>query len=110
MGGDDFTAVITSIIADHFERQYREDPRRDPKTMARLRQSSRKYKEILSANREVMINEPSLFHGHDITFTLTREEYEEECMSLISALLRPIEVMLEKMNRSLVPATVSSHE
>ena len=31
-------------------------------------------------------------------------------MSLISALLRPIEVMLEKMNRSLVPATVSSHE
>ena len=110
VGGDDFTAVITSIIADHYERQYREDPRRDPKTMARLRQSSRKYKEILSANREVMINEPSLFHGHDITFTLTREEYEEECMSLISALLRPIEVMLEKMNRSLVLMTVSSHE
>lgn len=110
VGGDDFTAVISAIIADHYERQYREDPRRDPKTMARLRQSSRKYKEVLSANREVIISEPNLYQGHDVLFTLTREEFEEECVTLIDKLVRPIESLLEKMNRPLVRLRGGVHE
>ena len=109
IGGDDFTAVISAIIADYYEKQYREDPRKDPKTMARLRQSSRKYKEVLSANREVIINEPNLYQGHDVMFTLTREEFEEECSALIDKLVRPIESLLEKMNRPLVPFVSGSH-
>ena len=110
VGGDDFTAVISAIIADHYERQYREDPRRDPKTMARLRQSSRKYKEVLSANREVIISEPNLYQGHDVLFTLTREEFEEECVTLVDKLVRPIESLLEKMNRPLVRLRGGFHE
>ena len=72
------------------------------KTMNRLRLQSRKYKEILSANREVLISESNLLNGHDIQFTLSREEFEEDSISLIEKLLLPLSLLFQKLSLSLV--------
>ena len=102
IGGSDFTAVISSIIADRFEQQYREDPLQDMKVVARLRENSQKYKEILSANREVQINEPNLLAGKDIQFVLYREEFEEDSMTLFDKLLRVLQNLIERLNLNIV--------
>ena len=102
VGGEDFTNIVASIIADYYESQFKEDPRHDMKTMNRLRLQSRKYKEILSANREVLISESNLLNGHDIQFTLSREEFEEDSISLIEKLLLPLSLLFQKLSLSLV--------
>lgn len=98
VGGEDFTSIVSGIIADAYEQAYKEDPRHDVKAMNRLRIQSRKYKEVLSANREVRVSEPNLMNGHDVELTLQREEFEEEASSLIERVLSPVVLLLQKLH------------
>ena len=102
VGGNDFTNVVTGILADRFEQEYHVDPRQDAKTNARLRSSSQKYKEILSANREVEINENGLYGGKDLHFVLQRDEFDEDALNVVEAILQPLQTLLERLNLSVV--------
>ena len=102
VGGDDFTNVLLSNIADFFEQEYKEDPRKNVKTYNRLRMQSQKYKEILSANREVLITEANLIDGKDLQFTLSREEFEEDCVSILHRISKMVEDLLHSLHLSKV--------
>lgn len=104
MGGDDFTAVVTSILRDRYEQKFHQDPFTDTKTYARLRTQSEKYKEILSANREVLVNEAAVYENEDLRFTLTRDEFEEEARGVLNEVLIPFHRLMKKLNRKMVGA------
>lgn len=106
VGGEDYTNVIASLIAEFCEKEFKQDPRREMKTMNRLRIQSRKYKEILSANREVLVSEANFMNDRDIQFILTREEFEEESASLLEKILQPIAYLLQKVNIPMVQIIV----
>ena len=102
MGGDDFTNVVMGVLTDRFESAFHVDPRADSHLCARLRADSQRYKEILSANREVQISESSVFEGHDLQFTLTREEFEDDAITVVDQILHPLQALLEKLNMGVV--------
>lgn len=102
VGGDDFTNVVMGVLTDRFESAFHVDPRADSHLCARLRADSQRYKEILSANREVQISESSVFEGHDLQFTLTREEFEDDAITVVDQILHPLQALLEKLNMGVV--------
>ena len=102
IGGEDFTSVVLSILRDRYEQQFHHDPFDDQKLHVRLRMQSEKYKEILSANREVLVNEASVWNGEDLRFMLTREEFEEEASEVLAKVLLPFNRLEEKMKMKLV--------
>ena len=101
VGGEDFTNGVLSILRDRYEQQFHHDPFDDLKLHARLRMQSEKYKEVLSANREVLVNEASVWKGEDLRFMLTRAEFEEEVTGVLSKVLLPFTRLEQKLKLKL---------
>jgi molecular chaperone DnaK (HSP70) len=68
------------------------------KIYEKLRPSARKYKEVLSANKEVFITVMGVEGGDDLQTKVTREEFEEMNKYILSEVYTPIEDVLKKSN------------
>ena len=71
------------------------------KIYEKLRSSTRKYKEVLSANKEVFITVMGVEGGDDLQTKITREEFEEVNKYIIDEVYSPIEDVLKKTNLTL---------
>ena len=68
------------------------------KIYEKLRQSARKYKEVLSANKEVFITVMGVEGGDDLQTKITRDEFEEMNKYVLDEVYSPIEDVLKKTN------------
>ena len=68
------------------------------KIYEKLRPSARKYKEVLSANKEVFITIMGVEGGDDLQTKITRDEFEEINKYLINEVYSPIDDVLKKSN------------
>ena len=71
------------------------------KVYEKIRPSAIKYKEVLSANKEVYITVIGVEGGDDLQTKITRDEFEEANKDIISKVYDPIEEVLKKTNMTL---------
>lgn len=80
VGGFMFDKALVEIMVDHFntnpKRKGKEDIRSNPRIMKRLFKEVSKYKEILSANNNVIVKLPELDGEINLDMTITREQFE----------------------------------
>ncbi len=93
LGGEDFDSAVVDHLAGEFQRQHGVDLRRDPLTLARLRDAAQKAKHELSWALSTEVNLPFLTaaHGHPLHLaaTLSRRELERLARPLIERTLGP---------------------
>lgn len=100
LGGYAFDYELVKIIAEQFdkkpERQGKESVLETPKIYRRLMKEVSKYKEILSANKEVHIRIVEIADGITLEFTLQRTEFEERIKPIIERSRPAFQKILEK--------------
>jgi molecular chaperone DnaK (HSP70) len=76
-GAREFDYLIAKHISDIFEKKYGCDPMSAPKIKIRLMDYIAKIRKTLTVNKEIGLNIDSLMDGEDLTYNLTREEFEK---------------------------------
>ena len=98
LGGEDLDSAVVDALAGEFQRQHGIDLRRDPMTLARLRDAAQKAKHELSWQLSTEINLPFLTaaNGHPLHLaaTLSRRELERLARPLIERTLEPCQRVL----------------
>ncbi|TAE46218.1 MAG: molecular chaperone DnaK [Bacteroidetes bacterium] len=93
LGGDDFDQVIIDWLAEEFRRDHNVDPRKDPKSLQRLKEAAETAKIELSSGTQSEINLPYLSMDASgpkhLERTLTRAKFEQLADSLFERCLTP---------------------
>ena len=102
IGGKVFDKNMVRLMMKKFDelpsRKGKKSIMDNKKIYEKLRQAARKYKEVLSANKEVFITVMGVEGGDDLQTKITREEFEEMNKYLIDEVYSPIEEVLKKTN------------
>ena len=100
LGGSDFDKVLINMIAERFnalkERQGKPDVRENPKVIKRLLKEVNKLKDILSANKQVVVKLGELADYVTLHTTIERKEFEDAAASYFARVAAPIEQALNK--------------
>ena len=104
VGGLKYDLIIANHFAETFDalksRQGKKSIKTTPKFFLKLLKAANKYKEILSANKEALVQVEGLNDGEDFFMTLHRSTLEELCRNEFSQLVSPIEKVLMIANRT----------
>ena len=102
IGGKVFDRNMVKLMMKKFDelpiRKGKKPIMDNKKIYEKLRPSARKYKEVLSANKEVFITVMGVEGGDDLQTKVTREEFEEMNKYILSEVYTPIEDVLKKSN------------
>ena len=105
LGGKRFDKNLCKLMMKKFDelpiRKGKKSVIGNKKVYERLRSSAIKYKEVLSANKEVFITVIGVEGGDDLQTKITRDEFEEINKDLISRVFSPIEDVLKKTNMTI---------
>ena len=100
VGGYAFDMEIVKIIADRFDslpqRSGKTSIMENDKILRRLMKEVPRFKEVLSANKEVPIKLPEIADGIEIDFVLTRAEFEEKIDHIIQKMSKAFEEILKR--------------
>lgn len=96
LGGRNFDHLMFSWINEEIKAKYKIDPSTRPKAVLRLIQALKKSKHMLSALREVPLNVDSLMDDVDISFSISRSQFEELSTPLIQRFLAPVKQVLSQ--------------
>ena len=100
LGGSDLDKVLINMIAERFnslkERQGKPDVRENPKVIKRLLKEVAKLKDILSANKQVVVKLGELADYVSLHTTIERKEFEDAAASYFARVSAPIEEALTK--------------
>lgn len=100
LGGKRFDKNLALLMMKKFdelpERKGKKSVMGNKKVYEKIRPSAIKYKEVLSANKEVHITVIGVEGGNDLQTKITREEFEEVNKDLIDKVYNPIEDVLKK--------------
>jgi molecular chaperone DnaK (HSP70) len=98
LGGSDFDKVLINMIAERFnalkERQGKLDVRENPKVIKRLLKEVNKLKDILSANKQVVVKLGELADYVSLNTIIERKEFEDAAASYFARVAVPIEQAL----------------
>ena len=104
LGGCAFDSILVDIFAEKFNelpsRQGMADVRENERALVKLYKEATTIKEILSASKTARVNIPELLNSTDLTFELTRKEFEERAQMLFARIEAPILKALEEANLS----------
>ena len=93
LGGDDFDSKIIDWMTEEFIKDTNIDLRRDPVALSRMREAAEKAKIELSSSTMAEINLPCIatIEGipRNLSLTLSREQFEQQCANLINAIKEP---------------------
>ena len=102
IGGKVFDKNMVRLMMKKFDelpsRKGKKSIMDNKKIYEKLRASARKYKEVLSANKEVFITVMGVEGGDDLQTKITREEFEEMNKYVLDELYTPIQDVLDKTN------------
>ena len=105
LGGKRFDKNLCKLMMKKFDelsiRKGKKSVLGNKKVYERIRPSATKYKEVLSANKEVYITVIGVEGGDDLQTKITRDEFEEVNKDLIDKLYSPIEDVLKKTNMTI---------
>ena len=105
LGGKRFDKNLALLMMKKFdelpERKGKKSVMGNKKVYEKIRPSAIKYKEVLSANKEVYITVIGVDGGDDLQTKITREEFEEVNKDLIDKVYNPIEEVLQKTNMTI---------
>ena len=105
IGGKVFDKNMVRLMMKKFDelpsRKGKKSIMDNKKIYEKLRPTARKYKEVLSANKEVFITVMGVEGGDDLQTKITREEFEEANKYIIEEVYSPIEDVLKKTNLTL---------
>ena len=105
LGGKRFDKNLCKLMMKKFDelptRKGKKSVYENKKVYEKMRPSAIKYKEVLSANKEVYITVIGVEGGDDLQTKITREEFEEVNKDLISRVYNPIEDVLKKTNMTI---------
>ena len=86
-GAREFDYLIAEKLSYEFQKRYGIDPLDSPKAKISLINAINKSRKTLTVNKEVTISVDSLMDGQDLTYNLTRKEFE----NIISPTLQKFE-------------------
>lgn len=95
-GGRNFDEAIVNYCIEESKSKYKLDIRSNVKAMFRLRLAAEKTKKILSANVNSSLNVESIMNDMDISFMVSRNQFEEWCEPLLSRVHVPLEEAIQK--------------
>ena len=105
LGGKRFDKNLCKLMMKKFDelptRKGKKSVYENKKVYEKMRPSAIKYKEVLSANKEVYITVIGVEGGDDLQTKITREEFEEVNKDLITRVYNPIEDVLKKTNMTI---------
>ncbi len=94
LGGIDLDHRLLDHCVNDFRRKHKLDLTKNPRALRRLKTACEKAKRTLTSRAQVDIDVESLLDGQDFNLTITRARFEELCMDLFAAVLKPIEQVL----------------
>jgi len=101
LGGYELDICLANMIADRFDKISNKPSVKDnARVMLRVIREAKRFKEVLSANKFVMVGIEELAYDIDFSKKIERSEFEEECGHLFSKVIPPIEEVLKKANLS----------
>ncbi|KAI8832852.1 hypothetical protein BJ741DRAFT_535892 [Chytriomyces cf. hyalinus JEL632] len=96
LGGEDFdNRLIEHFTKAFFKKNKGKDPKKDLKSMGKLKREVEKAKRALSSQMSVKVEIESFYDGVDFAETLTRAKFEELNIDLFKKTLKPIEKVLK---------------
>ena len=96
-GARDFDYLIAEKISYDFQKRYGNDPLDSPKSKISLMNAINKARKTLTVNKEVNINIDSLLDGHDISYNLTRQNFEEIISPVLAKFENLCKISLQKI-------------
>jgi len=98
LGGRDFDDVLVGIMADRFnsmkEREGKPSVRTNERAMKRLYKEARKAKDVLSANKLVIVKVTELMDYVTLSATIERSEFEEKAAHVFEKVVAPLKQAL----------------
>ncbi|KAL1439477.1 hypothetical protein MTO96_010167 [Rhipicephalus appendiculatus] len=95
LGGEDFDCRLVDFFIGDIKRKFGTDISKKARAVLRLRTAAERAKRVLSSVTETSIEIDNLFDGCDFYTKITRARFEELCMDLLKAILRPIQRALD---------------
>ncbi|KAJ3400597.1 ATPase with role in protein import into the ER [Chytriomyces hyalinus] len=96
LGGEDFdNRLIEHFTKAFIKKNKGKDPKKDLKSMGKLKREVEKAKRALSSQMSVKVEIESFFDGVDFAETLTRAKFEELNIDLFKKTLKPVEKVLK---------------
>jgi len=91
LGGEDFDNRLVTHFVQEFKRKAKKDITGNKRALRRLRTACEKAKRTLSSSTQASIEIDSLFEGTDLYSNITRARFEELCVDLFKATMKPVE-------------------
>ena len=105
LGGKRFDKNLIKLMMHKFDelpvRKGKKSVFENKKVYEKIRPSAIKYKEVLSANKEVHLTVIGVDGGDDLQTKITRDEFEEVNKDIIAQVYDPIEEVLKKTNMTI---------
>jgi len=95
LGGADFDYSVIDYFVKSFKRKYKLDIRKNPRSLAKLRNEVEKAKRALSNTHQVKIEIESFIDGVNFSEVLTRARFEELNNRLFRKTLKPVATVLK---------------
>ncbi|KAI8842191.1 heat shock 70 kDa protein [Chytriomyces cf. hyalinus JEL632] len=96
LGGEDFDNRLIEHFTKAFTKKNKgKNPKKDLKSMGKLKREVEKAKRALSSQMSVKVEIESFFDGVDFAETLTRAKFEELNVDLFKKTLKPVEKVLK---------------
>ena len=96
VGSEAFDLALTNYFADKYLEEKKVDLRKSPKSMAKLKSTCKKTKEILSANTVTSVNVESIHEDDDLRDKITREKFEELIEDDLEAVTWPLQDLMNR--------------
>ena len=105
LGSADLDKILLDMLAERFnamkERQGKPDVRENPKVIKRLLKEVVKYKDILSANKQVQVKLGELADYVTLSTVIERTQFEEKAAGFFDKVMKPVEDVLQKAGVSI---------
>ncbi|KAM0028224.1 putative Heat shock protein 70 family [Helianthus debilis subsp. tardiflorus] len=94
LGGEDFDRTLVNYCVNEFKKKHKEDLRRNPRAMGRLKVACEKAKRDLSSSIFAPIEIDCLYEGIDFSIKVSRAKFEELNASYFEKCIRLVEKCL----------------
>ncbi|MFS7976941.1 putative Heat shock protein 70 family [Helianthus anomalus] len=94
LGGEDFDTTLVNYCVNEFKKKHREDLRRNPRAMGRLKVACEKAKRDLSSSIFALVEIDYLYEGIDFSIKVSRAKFEELNASYFEKCIQLVEKCL----------------
>jgi molecular chaperone DnaK (HSP70) len=98
LGGAQLDQVLVDHFAKEFEKKHKTDPRKNERSLAKMKLESEAVKKTLSQSSSATFSVESLIDGIDFRSTVNRTRYEIVALKVFGRFTRLVEEVIKKAN------------